>query len=203
VALRFADGTSVRLDVGSRARPISSTVLELSAGAVYVDTGRTSGRFEVRTAVATARDVGTEFEVRLLEAGLRLRVRTGVVELRDGARTVSGQGGTEVTFSPAGAVSRPIAPHGHEWDWTASLAPLPEIEGLALSTFLERSAREHGWELRYADPGLARYASGVILHGSVNGVSPREALDVVITSSRLSHRFENGQLIVLGGPDTK
>ena len=36
VALRFSDGTSVRLDLGSRARLLSARVIELSAGALYV-----------------------------------------------------------------------------------------------------------------------------------------------------------------------
>ena len=77
VALRFSDGTSVRLDRGSRARVLSARVIELSSGAVDPDTDRTSGQFEVRTAVGTARDVGTQFEVRLIDMALRLRVRTG------------------------------------------------------------------------------------------------------------------------------
>ncbi len=203
VALRFSDGTSMRLDRGSRARMLSASVIELSSGAVYLDTDRTSGQFEVRTAVATARDVGTQFEVRLIDTALRLRVRTGVVELRDGPRSVSGRGGTEITFSAAAAVSRPIAPHGPEWDWTASMAPPLEIEGLALSVFLERTAREHGWELRYADAALAKEASGIILHGSVNGLPPREALAIAITTSGLNHQLENGELVVFRGSGVK
>ena len=162
VALRFSDGTSVRLDVGSRARPLSASVIELSAGAVYVDTGRESGRFEVRTAVATARDVGTQFEVRLLDRTVRLRVRTGVVELRDGARSVSGRGGTEITLSDSAAVSRPIPAYGSEWEWTARVSPGLDIEGLTLSIFLERIAREHGWTLHYStlpSPGRHRGSS--------------------------------------------
>ena len=169
---------------GSRARPLSARVIELSAGALYVDTGRTSGQFEVRTPLATARDIGTQFEVRLVDLALRLRVRTGVVELRDGARLVSGRGGTEVTFSAAGAVSRPIAPHGSEWEWTATLSPPLDIEGMPLSAFLERMAGEHVWQLRYADPELARDASSIVLHGSVDGLSPQQALDVTIADER-------------------
>lgn len=199
VALRFSDGTSVRLDLGSRARPLSARVIELSAGALYVDTGRTSGQFEVRTPLATARDIGTQFEVRLVDLALRLRVRTGVVELRDGARLVSGRGGTEVTFSAAGAVSRPIAPHGSEWEWTATLSPPLDIEGMPLSKFLERMAGEHVWQLRYADPELGRDASSIVLHGSVDGLSPQQALDVTITTSGLRYRLENGELMVLRG----
>jgi ferric-dicitrate binding protein FerR (iron transport regulator) len=202
-SIRFPDGTSVRLDMGSRARPLSPGIIELSSGAVYVDTDRAAGRFEVRTAVATAHDVGTQFEVRVVDRTLRLRVRTGVVELRDGTRSVSGRAGTEVTFSAAGAVSRPIAPHGPAWNWIDSLAPRLEIEGLTLSAFLERMAREHGWDLRYADAGLARDASAIVLHGSVDGLPPREALEVAITTSGLQHRLENGTLTVFRGSAVK
>jgi hypothetical protein len=197
LALRFLDGTSVRLDVGSRARPLSSDVIELSAGAVYIDTGGESGHFEVRTAMATARDVGTQFEVRLFDSTrLRLRVRTGLVELSDGVRSVSGRGGTEVTLSATGAVSRPIAVHGPDWDWTARVLPPSDIEGLALSTFLERMAREHGWGLRYADAELAAEASRITLHGSVSGLAPHEAVEVAIATSGVRHRLEGGELVV-------
>ena len=199
VALRFSDGTSVRLDVGSRARLLSSSVIELAAGAVYVDTGRELGRFEVRTAMATARDVGTQFEVRLLDRAVRLRVRTGVVELKDRTRSVAGRAGTEISLSATGAVSRPIATHGSEWDWTVHVSPLLDIEGVALATFLERVAREHGWAVRFIDPALAREASDIVLHGSVHGLPPREAVEVAITTSGLRHRLEGGELVVLRG----
>lgn len=196
VALRFIDGTSVRLDVGSRVRPVAATVIELSAGAVYVDTGREWGRFEVRTPVATARDIGTQFELRLIDRALRLRVRTGVVELRDGARSVAGRGGTEITFSDTGAVSRSIAAHGSEWDWTTAVAPALKMEGLALASFLERMSREHGWALIYGDPSLSREAAGIVLHGSVEGLSPHDALDVTLRTSGLKYRLGDGQLVV-------
>lgn len=194
--LRFADGTSIRLDVDSRVRPIASTSIELSAGAVYVDTGGESGRFEVRTAIATARDLGTQFEVRLMGQALRLRVRTGVVELTNGARKVSGGGGTEVLLSPAGAMSQAIAVHGPAWEWIVGMGPRIEIEGMKLSALVERIAREHGWGLRYADPSLAREASQIVLHGSATGLAPREVLDVVMTTSGLQHRLEDGALVV-------
>ena len=196
-ALRFADGASVRLDAGSRMRPLSSSVIELSRGAVYVDTGRESGRLEVRTAMATARDVGTQFEVRVLDRSVRLRVRTGVVELRDRAQSVSARAGTEITLSRTGAVSRPIPVFGPEWDWMAQVSPRLDIDGIALSAFLERITREHGWTLYYADPALAREASGIVLNGSVDGLSPRDAVDVAIATSGLRYRLEGGELVVL------
>jgi ferric-dicitrate binding protein FerR (iron transport regulator) len=178
-------------------RPLAAGVIELSAGAVYVDTGGESGRFEVRTPLATARDVGTQFEVRLVDRTVRLRVREGAVELSDGTRSVAGRAGTEVTLSATGAMSRPIATHGSEWDWTAAVALPFEIEGATLSAFLARIAREHGWTVRYADAALAREASDIILHGSVRGLPPGEAVGVAIATSGLRHRLEGGELLVL------
>ncbi len=202
LALRFSNGTSVRLDVGSRVRPLSSTAIELSAGAVYVDTGGESGRFEVRTPMATARDVGTQFEVRLLDRSLRLRVRTGLVELKDQARSVSGRGGTEITLSSTGAVSRPIATYGSEWNWTTHVSPALEMEGMSLSDFLEAVAREQGWAVHYADPAVAGEAARIILHGSADGLAPHEAVAVAVGASGLQHRLDGGELVVRA-PDAR
>ena len=200
VALRFSNGTSLRLDVGSLARVISSTIVELSAGALYVDTGNESGRLEVRTAMGTARDIGTQFEVRLLDRSLRVRVRTGSVELKDRTRLVSGRAGTEITLSESGAVSQPIAVHGSEWDWIARVSPPVEMEGMSVAAFLESVAQEHGWTVRYPDPALGRETSTFILHGSAAGLSPREMVQVALDSSSLHHYFEGGDLVVVRAP---
>ena len=196
IALRFSDGTSVRVDARSRLQVLSASAIELIAGAVYVDTGNESGRFEVRTALATARDIGTQFEVRLLDGQLRLRVRSGVVELRDEARSISGRPGTEILLSAAGAVSRPVAVHGAEWEWAARLAPRVEMEGQSLAAFLERTAREQGWSIDYRDPSVERDAARTVLHGSVDGLAAADAVAVAVATSGLGHRLDRGALVV-------
>src|SRR5262249_34172922 len=95
-ALRLSDGTSARLDTGSRARPLSATVIELAYGALYLDTGRDAKGLEVRTPLGTVHDIGTQFEVRLRDASLRVRVRTGIVELRRGDQSIPARPGTEL-----------------------------------------------------------------------------------------------------------
>ena len=200
VALRLSDGTSVRLDTGSRTRLLSSTLIELAYGALYLDTGGDSKGLEVRTPMGTVHDVGTQFEIRLSDASLRLRVRTGVVEVRRGAQSIPARPGTEVTLAAAGTVSRRVSAHGPEWEWAVNLAPAFEIEGRPLAAFLDHLSREHGWTLRYADAALARDASSIILHGSVNGLQPRDALEVALTTSGLFHRFRDGELLVSRTP---
>jgi ferric-dicitrate binding protein FerR (iron transport regulator) len=196
IALRFTDGTSLRIDARTRVRVVSASAIELTSGAVYVDTGTENGRFEVRTPLATARDIGTQFEVRLLDGQLRLRVRSGVVELRDGARSFSGRPGTEVLWSASGAVSRPAAIHGADWEWIARLAPRIEMEGQSLAVFLERTAREQGWTIEYRDPAVERDALRTVLHGSVDGLAPADAVAVAVAASGLAHDLDRGTLAV-------
>ena len=203
VALRFADDTSVRLDGGSRLRLLSAASVELTRGAVYIDTGRESGRFEVRTPVAVARDVGTQFEIRLIAQQLRLRVRTGLVQLSAAGRSVSARAGTEVLLSASGTETRPLEPQGATWAWTATVVPEWEIEGVTLSTFLDRFSREHGWVLEYADPALARAADDIVLHGGIRGLPPTDALEVVISTSGLVHELSAGRLIVRPRPPAR
>jgi hypothetical protein len=129
-------------------------------------------------------------------------VRTGIVELADRVRSVTGRGGTEITLSAAGTMSRPIAPHGPDWDWTGRVSPPLEIEGVVLADFVARVGRELGLVVDYANPALAEEAASITLHGSVKGLSPREALDVAVATSGLQHRVENGSVIVGRGADT-
>lgn len=202
-ALRLTDRTSVRLDRNSRARLIATTVIELADGAMYIDTGRSSTGLEVRTALGIARDVGTQFEVRLDDRSLRLRVRTGLVELRRGREATHARAGTELTIAPGGITRGTVAAYGPEWEWASGLAPAFAIEGQPLAVFLENLCREQGWTLRYADATLARAASGIILHGSIEGLQPREALDVTMTTSGLGHRFRDGDVIVFRPPSPR
>ncbi len=119
VALRLDDGTSVRVDRGSRARLLAPAVIELTSGAVYLDTGRDSTALEVRTAFGTAHDIGTQFEVRLDPAAVRVRVRSGVVELRRSGESLTARAGTELTVSSGGATRRAIPANAPDWAWAA------------------------------------------------------------------------------------
>jgi len=195
-SLRLTGGTSVRLDTGSRARLFSPRVIELSSGAIYVDSGSSSPGIEVRTSLGIAHDIGTQFEVRLRDASLWIRVRTGAVELRHAGGTIPAASGTEVTFAGGQATSRPLDSTAPEWGWATDIAPTFPIEGRPLAAFLEHVSREQGWTLRYADPALAARAPGIVLHGSIEGLQPRDQLSVTLASSGLAYRLDGGQLTV-------
>lgn len=222
-AMRLAGGASLRLDTGSRARLLSGSEIELAKGAVYVDTGADTDTgastgmhdaLRIHTPLGVVRDVGTRFEVRLLDAGgekesglksatgdradaLRVRVREGRVDLRWDATTDSAEAGEELTLHADGSLDRnPVALHGPAWDWVLQVAPVFEIEGRTLAELLAWVTRETGWEIRYGDPALADAAGSIVLHGSLGAATPDQAPQVVLPGAGLRSRLEDGVLVV-------
>jgi ferric-dicitrate binding protein FerR (iron transport regulator) len=195
-SLQTIDGSSLRIDVGSRVRLVAPEVVELVAGAAYVATSAGSRGFEVRTSMGAVRDIGTQFEVRLVASSLRLRVRAGTVELHRGADVTAAAAGTEATVTTSGVAVRQVPAYGSEWAWTAAVAPSFVIEGRPLRAFLEHTAIEEGWTLRYADRSVEEAAGRTLLHGSVEGLRAEEAIQVALATSGLEHRVRNGELLV-------
>jgi ferric-dicitrate binding protein FerR (iron transport regulator) len=196
---RLEDGRSVRLGSLSRLRWVALDRLALEAGAVYVDSGRdtpAASSFEVQTSWGAVRETGTRFEVRVEPAALRVRVREGRVAVLGRGPTLDVASGTELRIDGAGPTRREVPAHGPEWSWTTALAPAFEIEGRPLRELLAWASREAGWELRYADDESRRRAESALLHGSIRGLRPDEAVIAVIPTTGLAHRLDEGVLRV-------
>ena len=201
-AVQLDDGTSIRVDRLTKLRVHSSRGFELLQGAVYVDNGGVERpSIEIRTSLGSVRDIGTQFEARLMDSRFRVRVRSGIVEVNDGRETVSGGAGVEFT-TESGSILRGRAPvYGPDWDWIAEAAPAFDIEGRTLAAFLAHVSREHGWTLRYTSPLVERTAAETVLHGSIHGLSAEDSLSTVVPASGLRHTLRDGRLTVSGsGP---
>lgn len=196
LGLRHASGLSLRLDHDTRVRLMAHDTVLLITGAIYVDSEAGTAPIAIETALATVRDVGTQFEVRLGERTLSVRVRSGLVEVVRGQDIEPARPGTELTVGPAGVSRRTIQPFGDEWSWVTTVGPAFDTEGRPLSTFLEHLCREQGWTLSWADRRLPLDASGIILHGSLAGTTPEEQLTIALSASGLGYRLVNGELVV-------
>jgi len=197
VALRLAGGEAVRLDVATRLELESAAVLALRRGAVYLDSGGGSQDLAVKTRFGVARDVGTQFEVRLLDGAWSVQVREGEVRLELGDETVAAPAGTTVTARSDGTLERAaVSAHGAPWDWVLRASPPFELEGRSVREFLAWVTRETGWRLRFADPELERETREIIAHGSIAGLTAAEAPEVVLPSSGLDYRTTGGTLVI-------
>jgi len=202
-ALGLAEGGSLRLDRRTRLRLLGPARVDLEAGAVYFDSaGRRAGAppLELRTPVGTVVDVGTRFEARVDEAGgLQVRVREGSVQVDgDGVEEVV-EAGEVVEVTVAGGVSRgDVEPWDPAFEWIHEAAPTFEIEGRRLEAFLAWAVREGGWTVELGDDAARRAVSETVLHGSVSGLAPRAALDLVLPGAGLAYVLEDGTLSVHG-----
>lgn len=203
VALELVEGPSLRIAPGSRLQLVSASVFHLARGAVYVDSGTGPHQAEavaVRTPLGVVTDVGTRFEVRLLEADggtLRVRVREGEVRIDGGGTAHSAGTGMEITLHADGEVSRSSVPAwGDPWQWVLRAAPRLDIEGRSLREFLGWVGHETGWEIRYADPEIAASADSILLHGSLGDLPPDQAPAVVLPGAGLRSELHGGALVI-------
>lgn len=197
-ALLLATGFSVRLDVGTRLTMTSATDLELHQGAVYVDSGpgRNENSINIHTPYGIARDIGTQFEVRLLEESLRVQVREGKVEVQSEDRIHSALAGSVLTLQSDGAVERGITVrHGPEWDWATSTLPPFILEGRQIRHFLDWVCRERGLELTFTNR-TAEERAAAIGHGSVPDLTPEDALKTVLPTAGLAFRIDGDRLVI-------
>lgn len=197
-ALRLAGGGELRLNADTSLRLVALRRFGLDSGHVYVDTGGPSDPpLAIETAAGLVRDIGTRFDVRIVGGRLRVRVREGTVALeREGIRTMAGAG-QQLVASPAGAldVAR-TETYGPDWNWITLAAPPFTIEGATLESFLDWIERESGRSVGFDEPDLRRSAGPARLHGSIAGLTPEEALGVVLPASGLSYRIEGGRILI-------
>jgi ferric-dicitrate binding protein FerR (iron transport regulator) len=200
VALRLASGHSVRLDRGSRLQIRSGSEMYLERGAVYVDSGMSGDGLdavEILTPFGTAREIGTQFEVRLDGDSMRLRVREGTVDLEHAGGADRAYAGTELTLDSAGSmIRRAVSQHGPDWEWSSRIAPAFVLQGASLESFMAWISRETGLQVLYMDASIAEAALKIELKGSIESLSPYQALDAVLPTCSLDHRIEEGTIII-------
>jgi ferric-dicitrate binding protein FerR (iron transport regulator) len=202
VALAYADGLSLRVGEGSLLVLESATKAAIERGLVYVDAGRTPvgasapAPFELETPLGSVRHTGTQYEATVRAGAVTVRVREGSVEVVDGTRAVAGEAGEEIMLDErAEPRTRAIATHGAEWAWVEELAAIEARDSYPVAEVLDWIARETGRRLEYASPDAETSAAAATLHG-LQGLTPREALEVIAGTTRLGYRLVDDRLVV-------
>ena len=211
LAMTLTSGVRLRLDASSTARVDSATDVALERGAVYVDSAGAhptrpgASPISIHTPAGLVRDIGTQFQVRIearLEGpGIRIRVRDGQVRLTlaNGVDARADAGG-ELFAKPDGSIDRrPIAATGSAWAWAERAAPQFSVEGKTLGAFLDWVSHEGAWTVTFADRRRSEAARATLLHGRpdlLKGLTPAEALDVVLPACGLRHRIDRHRVVI-------
>jgi ferric-dicitrate binding protein FerR (iron transport regulator) len=198
-AFELARGTSVRLASATEVVFESADRLSLIRGAIYVDAdpARHPGPLAVDTPFGVVSHVGTQFELRLDDQALGVRVREGEVAVQSRQARVTAGVGDALRLTTDRPIERSrISTSGAEWAWVATLAPPFVLEGAAMPAFLDWVSREQGWRWEYAGAAARRLGERAVLHGTIDGLTPEEALQTVLPATTLTATRRGDRLLI-------
>jgi transmembrane sensor len=197
--LRLGPALSVRLAAGTEATLAAASRIELRGGRLFVDALPGAGaELAVDTSQGEVSHLGTQYEVLERDGVVEVAVREGRIRLAlaEGA-TAEASAGESVTVSRGQAPLRQaIADPQARFAWIASLPAPVVIDGRLLAEFLAWYARETGRSIAFADAKLERQAASTRLSGTVDGLAPEAALEVVAASTDLVVRRSPGVMLV-------
>lgn len=188
--LLTAEGTEVRLRAGSRLTWRHAGAVSLEDGAIYVETDGTH-RLTVHTPLGVVTDVGTTFMVTLESGTMEVAMRDGIAAVDTGhgsytARARGGRRGDVVTVSPERASARTEPASAGRWAWIHGVHPgYRRREVLPL---LQDIAEDLGLRLEFASPAVQAAALQSRLEGDLAGLTPDQALEVVLGATDFSRR---------------
>jgi ferric-dicitrate binding protein FerR (iron transport regulator) len=199
VALRLLNGVELRLDNSTRITLNDLHHAKLRRGAVYVDSGGgaadASRDLELDTPAGTLRHLGTQYEARVVGDSVLVAVREGQVAVEADGNDAVGRAGEQLVIDEDGRVARKaLAANADSWAWVGAITPPFAIEGRSVDDFLRWAARETGRSVTYASEDAARSARGIVLKGSVDGLTPEAAVKAVLSTTPLQPSIKRDRI---------
>lgn len=200
VSLLLARNASLRIDENTSIRVDSSDHFTLMSGRVYADTGQfiyNNGGLRIDTDFGVVRDVGTQFAVSSTADSMEVSVREGRVELTHQSDVHVAKMGERLSMTAGrGASIAALDTHDPYWNWIAELTPSFDLTNKSLLDFLTWAARETGRELRFENDESRMFAMRTDVHGSVEGLTPDEALAAILSTTTLNYRIDADKVVL-------
>jgi ferric-dicitrate binding protein FerR (iron transport regulator) len=200
VALTLAAGGSLRLGANTEIGWTKER-LALDAGLLYFDSrGRAPGAsIDMATSFGVVRDIGTQFEILATDDRLRVRVRSGLIELRSAAGDDPIRlADAEMEVTAAGASRQlPLAPDSEVWAWAEALASAPDDGRHTVFEYLSWIAHEKGKVLTFSSPAAEQRARADYFGGDPTGLTPLELLAVIAATSSFRYEMQDDATILI------
>ena len=200
LSLLLARSESLRIDANTEIRIDAANQFTLVSGRIYADSGLfvyREGGLVIETGFGRVTDIGTQFSVSTSDESLEVAVREGRVDVQSEQAAYAAKIGERLTLrSGEAAVVTELDTHDAYWDWAADMAPTLDLTNKSLLDFLKWAARETGRELQFASDDLRMFAMRTDVHGSIEGMTPDEALVAILASTSVHYRIENDRIFI-------
>jgi len=199
VSLSLDRGMTLRVNNNSEITLTSRDSVDVRVGTVYFDSGSSTlagNALTIDTPFGSVEHLGTQYEVRVNEDDLRIRVREGAITFRDGQREFVGEIGQQLLLTgQSEPIQTPISTTGPQWQWVEELATAPTADRQQLMELLVWVARESGRELSFESNVVVSAAETTLLTG-VAGLTPAETLQVITSTTNIRYRIQDERLFV-------
>jgi ferric-dicitrate binding protein FerR (iron transport regulator) len=191
-------GGLLHIKGGSVVELTAADEVRLQQGSVYVDLdpAQAPGELRVQTPYGLVRHLGTQFEVALLPASMRIRVREGLVQIT-GPVSAQIAVAEELQLDGSHVIDqRFLAPSDPVWAWVQTPGDQFQVDGHSALDLLHQVARETGRRLEFADEQANQLATGTVLHGSIRGLAPDVALRALLATTSLVADVQTDRITV-------
>jgi ferric-dicitrate binding protein FerR (iron transport regulator) len=200
LSLLLSRNATLRVDENTRVRVDDSDRIALLSGRIYADTGeyiyRDNG-LVIDTPFGTVRDIGTQFAISANPGSLDVAVREGRVEVSQESAAFTARMGERLTLGQGQSASvSTLDTHDEYWDWIVDLTPTYDTTNKSLLDFLKWAARETGRELRFESDESRMLTMRTDVHGSVEGLTPDEALEAILSTTMLDYRIDLDKVVL-------
>lgn len=203
IALDLPAQASLRLDASSEVTLTAEREVALASGTIYIDSGTDTSAVPIRitTDLGTIQAFGAQAEIGVVDDALRVRVRSGDVELVQGDAEipVAASSNEVLRVSAGGPVGRiRVSAFGPDWAWIETLSSAPDAQGDTLTSFLSWVTRETGRPMQFYDSTTEARAATVTLDVDVEGLDAMRALEIVLSTTEFEHSARYDGSIIIG-----
>jgi ferric-dicitrate binding protein FerR (iron transport regulator) len=170
-------------------RLLAADQISVEHGRVYIDAPTNAlVPLLVKTSLGTVNHLGTQYQVQVTKNRLTISVREGRVAVVGGYGKAQLAANESAVYTEQGEIARTaVASQDASWLWAMQAAPTYAIDNRSLASFLDWVARETGRTVAYATPQARVQAEQLILRGSVEKLSPDQALQAVLATTQFVH----------------
>lgn len=194
LAIILTNGALVKLDRLTKVRFTSQQDLELKSGGVYFDS-QGNGDIRVHTTRGVIQDIGTQFETRLAQNELLVRVREGKVKVDQAETAVFVASGQALQLADGAARVTEIAVGG-QWLWADALDENFSVADRPMAEILAWLCHRENWILQYHNETDQQRAQADIIRGRLNIGDGKEMLRQLSLISDMQFHFDDRVLVI-------
>ena len=202
IGFAMFDGTSLRVDAGTRIEFVGPQTVFLHNGRVYIDAGTVQGDapgLRIESAHGSVTHLGTQYIASVDSRELAVSVREGKVSVDGNFHDATVLPGQQISLRGSRRPARVNVPlSGEHWQWVEAMSPRADFEGRSVYELLQWVSRETGLELNWESPGAKQYALDATLRGTGAAIdtAPTNALRFWMKGLDLDWRIEGGMIYI-------